>query len=144
MGFLGWVLWVFQVFHWMWCWAAGSLAKERGSRGRGGGAMMLFAGACPSRSSPQLARAGPPRPCLGLATPTRPTPFSRPTPAEERENRGRQSSHSPNPRWRKREKIMVRQSSPAPVLTAPALILTAPAPVLAACLGLSRPQRGSG
>ena len=34
MSFLGWILWVFRVFHWIWYWAASSLAKERENRGR--------------------------------------------------------------------------------------------------------------
>jgi hypothetical protein len=74
MSFLCWVLWVFRVS--TGCGAGWpDLQRKREEivekrRGRGGGAMMLFAGArCP---------------CLGLARPTRPAPFSRPTPVEER------------------------------------------------------------
>jgi hypothetical protein len=59
MGFSCWVLWVFRVFHRIWCWAAGSPAEERENRGRergrGGGATMPFAGARPHRSSPHTA-----------------------------------------------------------------------------------------
>jgi hypothetical protein len=58
--------------------------------------------------SPELARTDPRRPCLGLARPTRPMPFSRPTPAEERENHGREK------RKRQRSHDAVCPSSPMP------------------------------
>jgi hypothetical protein len=108
MGFLGWVLWVFRVFHWMWCWAARSPAKERKSWKREGEEAEE-----PRCCSSEFARAGPHHPCLGLA---RPTPFSRPTPAEERENCGREK------RKRQRSHDAVRRSLPTPILAAHAWV----------------------